>query len=278
MRDIHSDAQKHYETLFERIKHVLEGRIVAYSHGVYDTLDWTKEVAELVNPALEYPTYYLAPHHGFTEGYLSNAQAIGWAFVERFFRLQRVLPAFLKIASGSSQPHMIIDLGCGIATSSIELAKLFPDAQLTLLDLSPYQLVAAHRQAQNAGLAERTNYIHACAEATGLPDTSADLIVSTLLFHELPRPQARAVVAEAYRMLAPGGRFVEFDPIQRVVPWLWADRAINTLLATLIREVYWLEYMSQPVWDVCRDAGFEHVERKLLVAFPWVYQVVTATK
>ena len=102
--------------------------------------------------------------------------------------------------------------------------------------------------------------------------------MSTLLLHELPCPQARAVVAEAYRLLAPGGRFVEFDPIQRAVPWPWADRAINALLATLIREVYWREYMSQPVWEVCHDAGFEHVERKLLVAFPWVYQAITAIK
>ncbi len=277
MRHLSSETQKHRKTLVERVKHILEDRIVACSHGVYDTLDWTQEVAEHVNLSLEYPAYYLAPHHGFAEGYLSNAQAMGWAFVERFFRLHRVLPAFLTIVS-TSHPHTIVDLGCGTATASIALAQLFPDAQLTLLDLSPYQLAAAHRQAHNAGLAERTTYRHACAEATGLPDASADLIMSTLLFHELPRPQARAVVAEAYRLLAPGGRFVEFDPIQQAVPWRWADHAINALLAMLIREVYWREYMSQPVWDVCRDTGFEHIERKLLVAFPWVYQLVTATK
>ena len=277
MRHTCSQTHTQRETLGERVKHILEDRIVACSHGVYETLDWTTEVAERVNPSLEYPRYYLAPHHGFAEGYLSNAQALGWAFVERFFRLHRVLPAFLSIAV-ASHPHAIVDLGCGTATSSLELAQLLPDAQLTLLDLSPYQLAAAHRQAHNAGLAERTAYLHACAEETGLPDASADLVMSTLLFHELPRPQARAVVAEAYRLLAPGGRFVEFDPIQRAVPWPWADRAVNALLATLIREVYWRDYMSQPVWEVCRDAGFEHSERKLLVAFPWVYQVITATK
>lgn len=271
------ETRKYHKTLGEHLKHALEAHIVACSHGVYDTLDWTKEVAERVNPTLEYPTYYLAPHHGFTEGYLSNAQALGWAFVERFFRLHSLLPTFLDIVV-ASHPRAIVDLGCGIATSSIELARRLPDAQLTLLDLSPYQLAAARRQAHNAGLAERTTYLHACAETTGLPDASADLVMSTLLFHELPRPQARAVVAEAYRLLPPGGRFVEFDPIQQAVPWLWADRAINALLARLIREVYWREYMSQPVWEVCCDTGFKHVERKLLVAFPWVYQVITAIK
>ena len=270
-------SQIRRETLAEHVKHVLEKRIVAYSHGAYDTLDWTKEVAEIGNPTIHYPAYYLAAHHGFSEGYLSNAQAMGWAFVEHIFRIRRVLPAFLKIA-GATEPHAIVDLGCGIATASIELSKLFPAAQLTLLDLSPYQLAAARHQAHDAGLAQRTTYLHACAEASGLPDASTDLVVSTLLFHELPRPQAREVAEEAYRLLSPGGHFVEFDPIQRVVPWRWADRAINVLLAKLIREVYWLEYMSQPVWEICHDAGFEHIERKLLVAFPWVYQVVTARK
>ena len=270
-------SQIQRKTLVKRVQHLIEDHIVAYTHGAYDTLDWTKEVAEIGNPTIYYPTYYLVAHHGFSEGYLSNAQVMGWAFVEHFFRIRRVLPTFLKIAA-ATEPQTIIDMGCGIATPSIELAKLFPDAQLTLLDLSPYQLAAARHQAQHAGLAQRTTYLHASAEASGLPDASADLVMSTLLFHELPCLQAREVAREAYRLLSPGGHFVEFDPIQRVVPWLWVDRAINGLLAKLIREVYWLEYMSQPVWELCHDVGFEHVERKLLVAFPWVYQVVVARK
>ena len=270
-------SPKQRETLAKQVQHAIEDKIVAYAHGAYDTLDWPKEVAELANPNLSYPAYYLAAHHGFAEGYLSNAQAMGWAFVEHIFRIQRVLPAFLQIAA-ATEPHAIVDLGCGIATPSIELAKLFPAAHLTLLDLSPYQLAAARTQAHHAGLAQRTTYLHAPAEESGLAAASTDLVVSTLLFHELPRPQARAVAAEAYRLLSDGGSFVEFDPIQRVVPWLWADRAINTLLAKLIREVYWLEYMDQPVWEVCRDTGFQQVERKLLFAFPWVYQVVVAKK
>lgn len=270
-------SQRRHESLAERVRHIIEKYIVAYSQRVYDTLDWEKEVTEIGDPSIDYPAYYLAAHHGFSEGYLSNAQVMGWAFVEHFFRIRRVLPDFLNIAS-IAKPHTIVDLGCGIATPSIELAKLFPDAQLTLLDLSPYQLAAARHQARRAGLAQRTTCIHACAEASCLPSTSTDLVLSTLLFHELPRLQARKVAEEAYRLLSPGGHFIEFDPIQRVVPWRWADRAINTLLAKLIREMYWLEYMSQPVWEICHDAGFRHVERKLLVVFPWVYQVVIAKK
>ena len=266
-----------HQTMSERIKQSLETYILSLSEGAYDNLDWEREAAELHNPALQYPAYYLAPHHGFEEGYLSPSQAMGWAFVEHFFRVARALPQFLDIVGAVPLRH-VVDIGCGTATASIALARRFPEAQLTLLDLSPYQLAAARRQAQRACIAERTEYMHADAEATGLPDGSADLVMSTLLFHELPRPHARSIASEVYRMLQPGGRFVEFDPIQRALPWQWADRAVNTLLAKWIHEVYWLEYMSQPLWEVCRDAGFHDVQRKLIVVFPWVYQVIVATK
>ncbi len=270
-------TKRQRQTPTEYMKHAIEERMVACSHGAYDNLDWEHEVEAIRNPTLSYPDYYLAPHHGITEGYLSNAQAMGWAFIERLFRVESVLPGWLALA-GAIPPKHIIDLGCGTATASIALAQRFPEAHLTLIDLSPYQLVAARRQAQRAGLAERTTYIHATAEYTNLPDESADLVMSTLLFHELPRPQAYEVVREAYRLLTAGGRFVEFDPIQHALPWHWADMAVNRLLAKLIHEVYWLEYMQQPLWEVCQNCDFQQIERKLLVAFPWVYQTVIARK
>jgi ubiquinone/menaquinone biosynthesis C-methylase UbiE len=263
--------------LSEHVKQRIEGRLVALSHGAYDNLDWEQAAQELCNPALVYPTYYLVPHHGFAEGYLSNSQALGWAFVEHFFRVTRALPSLLDIAS-TVPPQHIVDPGCGVATASLALAQRFPHAHLTLLDLSPYQLAAARRQARVQGLSQRTTYIHASAEQTGLPSNSVDLVMSTLLFHELPRLPARAVAREVYRILAPGGRFVEFDPIQHALPWTWADRAVNRVLAALIREVYWMDYMKQPVWEVCQDIGFQQVQRRLIVVFPWVYQVISATK
>ncbi len=155
---------------------------------------------------------------------------------------------------------------------------MLPDSTLTLVDLSPYELVAARCQIEHAGLAQRTRYLHAPAEATGLEGGTTDVVLASLLFHELPRPVAQSVVKEAWRLLRHDGRLIIFDPIQCVVPWQWLDRGINILLAHFIHEVYWMEYMQQPLWGVCRNAGFQQVERKLLVAFPWVYQVVTAIK
>jgi ubiquinone/menaquinone biosynthesis C-methylase UbiE len=49
--------------------------------------------------------------------------------------------------------------------------------------------------------------MHAAAEDTGLPPESADLVSICLVMHELPQSATRTIVAEAFRLLRPGGTF-----------------------------------------------------------------------
>lgn len=50
-------------------------------------------------------------------------------------------------------------------------------------------------------------FIHAAAEDTALQAESADLVSICLVMHELPQSATRAIIAEAYRLLRPGGTF-----------------------------------------------------------------------
>ncbi|MEO1104095.1 MAG: class I SAM-dependent methyltransferase, partial [Pseudomonadota bacterium] len=56
-------------------------------------------------------------------------------------------------------------------------------------------------------------YIQADCQATGLEAGSADLVTSTMLLHELPRPAIEATIKEAARLLKPGGmlRMLDFQ-------------------------------------------------------------------
>ena len=78
----------------------------------------------------------------------------------------------------------------------------------------------------------------ASAEATGLPDASADLVVASLVLCTVPDPQG--AVAEARRILKPGGRFVCLEHVrappgtaehrlQRLLrrPWRWMKAATS---------------------------------------------------
>ncbi|MFI0371885.1 class I SAM-dependent methyltransferase [Actinomadura sp. 1N219] len=104
----------------------------------------------------------------------------------------------------------IVDLGCGFGKSTRPFKRRWPDAEVIGVDLSaPVLRLAAHR---TAGLGIR--YVQADAADTGLPAGSADLVTATMLVHELPPPVVAGVLAEAARVLAPGGvlRVLDFHP------------------------------------------------------------------
>lgn len=48
-------------------------------------------------------------------------------------------------------------------------------------------------------------FFQAAAEQTGLPSASVDLVSCCLVMHELPQSASRAIIAEAHRILRPGG-------------------------------------------------------------------------
>ena len=52
-----------------------------------------------------------------------------------------------------------------------------------------------------------SRFSHTAAERTNLEDASADLVSCCLVMHELPQSATKAVIAEAYRILRPGGTF-----------------------------------------------------------------------
>lgn len=53
--------------------------------------------------------------------------------------------------------------------------------------------------------AKALQFVHANAEATGLPAESADLVTLCLVAHELPAEASAAIFREAHRLLRPGG-------------------------------------------------------------------------
>ena len=61
-----------------------------------------------------------------------------------------------------------------------------------------------HRTCSSAGR-RRIRHLHANMEATGLPGASCDLVTATFVVHECPPSAIRGLIAEARRLLRPGG-------------------------------------------------------------------------
>jgi ubiquinone/menaquinone biosynthesis C-methylase UbiE len=99
---------------------------------------------------------------------------------------------------------------------------------------------------------------HGFAEWTGLADASVDVYSAAFLFHELPQDASRAVMAEAMRVLRPGGALVlcDNDPQSPVI------QALPPALFTLMKstEPHSDAYYTMPIEEALREAGFRNVE------------------
>ncbi len=100
---------------------------------------------------------------------------------------------------------------------------------------------------------------HGAAEATGLPAAAYDLITLQFVCHELPQSATRAVIAEAARLLRPGGviALVDQDPDSAVI------RRLPAPIATLLKstEPYLEDYFRLDLPAALQEAGFHNVQR-----------------
>ncbi|MDX2240571.1 MAG: class I SAM-dependent methyltransferase [Leptolyngbyaceae cyanobacterium bins.302] len=242
--------------------------------------DWSRDLAAVQQKDLTYPEYYLTSFHAYEEGNLGWEPALEvevaahavhariWqdAGAEGDLRLRQSYHAALK-PQLAQIPRDIVDLGCSVGMSTFALQAAFPDANLTGVDLSPYFLAIAKyrtemRSAGNGTRLQGTTrsallptWIHAQAEATGLPERSFDLVSACLLFHELPQSAAISVFQEARRLLRPGGYFAFMDMNPKSKIYAEMPPYILTLLKST--EPYLDQYFSLDVEQALVEAGFE---------------------
>lgn len=107
------------------------------------------------------------------------------------------------------RPADILDLGCSVGHQTLPWARAFPQSRVTGLDVSAPCLRYAHARAQSLGVS--AHFLQADATRVPLPDASQDLVFSSMFLHELPVEDIRAVLAEAHRLLRPGGLMLHYE-------------------------------------------------------------------
>ena len=228
--------------------------------------DWTEELAQVQNPQLSYPDYYLNSFHAYENGNLSwqaafevkpaahavhaklfqDAEAQGDAKLRQSYH--DILTASLR-----HTPQNILDVGCSVGLSTFALQEIYPHSQITGLDLSPYFLAVAHYRTQQHQA--EINWLHAAAESTGLPDASVDLVSICLMCHELPQSATREIFAEMRRVLRPGGHLAIMDMNPRSEIYKKMPPYILTLLKST--EPYLDQYFALDIEQTLVEAGFQ---------------------
>ena len=130
---------------------------------------------------------------------------------ERTFREK--LLSFAGLTSGES----VLDIGCGTGTLAIAAGRqVGPTGRVYGIDASPEMIARAERKAKRAGAKIRLQ--NAIAESLPFPDAQFDAVLSTVMLHHLPRPARARLVAEARRVLRPGGRLLVIDFAKPAAP------------------------------------------------------------
>jgi SAM-dependent methyltransferase len=119
-----------------------------------------------------------------------------------------------------------LDVGCGPAFLACELGReIGPDGRIVGLDESPEMLEAARARIAREGLADRVEV--QAGDAARLPFPAAAFDFVTVVQVYLYVPDVEGALAEAARVLRPGGRLAVVDTDWDSCVWLTADRERN---------------------------------------------------
>ena len=154
-------------------------------------------------------------------------------------------------------PTRILDMGCGVGTSSVPAAAAFPDADVQAIDVGASILRYAHARAEHLGAA--VHFSQQSATSTDFDDSSFDLVYSCALLHETSPEAVPEILAESRRLLRPGGVAVHLEvPLIHTNDKLWTELA-DELEAQYNNEPNWRGALSLDYAGLMRAAGFSDV-------------------
>lgn len=164
----------------------------------------------------------------------------------------------------------IYEPGCGGFSTLGAVHRVFPEAELHGSDLSPSLLKGCYKMAGALGVPvhlKRTD-----STKTGEADSSFDGVITYALHHEMPPKENKALFAEMFRILKPGGDIVIADP----PPF----RAVDLFHAVILdwdtdhREEPFFSATGESVLeDMLTEVGFENAEAYTIGSqgsYPWV--------
>ena len=158
--------------------------------------------------------------------------------------LKRALVAQASLNKG----HRVLDLGCGTATLTIQLKQAQPEAEIVGIDIDPEMLAVGLAKVQKAG-------VSIALEAGSVfqlpyPANSFDRVLSSLVMHHLTTENRHRALAEAFRVLKPGG---ELHIAHYGKPHRFGTRLISKLMRHLEQTADLIDGLLP---EMIRRAGF----------------------
>jgi SAM-dependent methyltransferase len=186
------------------------------------------------------------------EDYSANAARFsGFADLYDRYRPQppAVLVEVLVRLTGSKQPELVVDLGCGTGLST----RYWAGRSKKVIGIDPSADMRAQAEAQTQ--AAHVIYLNGLSHHTGLPEGCADLVTCSQALHWM---EPQGTFLEARRILRPGGVFAAYDYDWPPETGEWeADQAFETC----IKHVHAVEKEMTPVSSLKRWEKGQHLAR-----------------
>jgi SAM-dependent methyltransferase len=226
-----------------------------------------------VNPDLELPEYYTA-----VEFHLQPRSYHGDELAGVVYDIGVPIYVMRRNGSDSGQSgralasvippgryEKILDMGCGIGQKTVPIADAFHGAEVHAIDLSAPMIRYAHKRAERMG--RKIHFSQQNVEWTNFADNTFDLVVSTILLHELPPGAIRKMITESHRVLKPGGLAAHLDlpPYNRQSPY---DAFLMDWETRNNGEPYWSAFHDLDLTAIYRDAGFREI-REITAESQW---------
>lgn len=121
-------------------------------------------------------------------------------------RLREATVALARLAPAES----VLEIGCGTGDVAFAASGLIgPSGRVVGIDASPEMIAIAQAKAPRAD--GPIEFFVQPVEHMAFADASFDVVLSSLMMHHLPATLQRQALAEARRVLKPGGRLVIVD-------------------------------------------------------------------
>jgi ubiquinone/menaquinone biosynthesis C-methylase UbiE len=166
----------------------------------------------------------------------------------------RAMLAWLQRNHPDFQPRRILDVGAGLGHNTVPLAKAFPDAEVTAIDVAAPMLRYGHARARSLG-AENITWIQMDAEHMAFEDNAFDLVVTAQFWHETSAKALPRIMTEIHRVMQPGGLTLSLEqpPYHGMEPY---DAFIRDWDCHYNNEPFWTTVHDTQMLQMMERAGF----------------------
>jgi SAM-dependent methyltransferase len=179
---------------------------------------------------------------------------------------------------GDQEAFTFLDLGAGTGAAARTILDLYPRSTAILADFSAEMMRAGEREMQR--FAGRYRYVEFDMSAGGgWPEAipgALDAVVTSMCVHHLPDERKQGLFAEIFDHLAPGGWYLNYDPVRAedpVVEATWArvndhddpEAAARRSHRTPVDQARWDNHVRYiiplgPQLGYLRSAGFDGID------------------